>query len=343
MDFLGGSIWIGRLFDVNIRVHVLYLLWMVFRLAQDAAGWQESLAFIGMLFAIVLIHEFGHCLGARWVGGYAHEILMWPLGGLAFAHAPMTPWAQFVTVACGPLVNLIFCVASAGVLIASTGNWLVCSPSPFSGPGFTTVPEAWQWYLWMFYHVNLLLLCFNLLPIYPLDGGQLFMTLIWPFSGLHRATDIACKTGICGAILLAVVGTQREVFVLVAIAVFCGITCWQRLQALRYGMVVDERIASIDFVRRQRRPSLWSRLLGRRPGRPPAGPGQPRAEMNPNPGGWEHKLARQAELEAELDRILQKVHEQGIRSLSYTERQILERATRERQARERAFDRDTHV
>lgn len=343
MDFLGGSVQIGRLFEINIRVHILYFVWMGYRLLTAGDEWGYALAFLAMLFAIVLMHEFGHCFGARAVGGNAENILMWPLGGLAYAHAPMTPWAQFVTVAAGPLVNVVFCVLAAGVLIATTGNWTVCSPNPFAGPGFAATPELWQWYLWVFYWVNLMLLCFNLLPIYPLDGGQLFMTAIWPFVGLHRATEIACKVGIGGAIFLAGMAIMHQTaFMLIMIAIFGAMTCWQRLQALKYGMVVDERVQNYRPARRSGGPGFWSRLFGRRTG-PPRRARRSAADENPNPSGWEQQLSREQQLQAEVDRILAKVREHGVRSLSYTERQTLERATRELQERERQFDRDTRV
>ena len=121
MDFLNGSFRVGRLFGITIRVHILFVIWIAWRLIASGDGWQFHAAFLGMLFGIVLLHEFGHCFGARSVGGFAENILMWPLGGLAYAHAPMTPWAQFVTVASGPLVNVGFCVL-AGVVHCFFGD-----------------------------------------------------------------------------------------------------------------------------------------------------------------------------------------------------------------------------
>ena len=112
MDFLNASFKVGRLFDINVRVHILFVIWIAFRLISGGGNWTEHAMFLGMLFGIVLLHEFGHCFGARSVGGDAENILMWPLGGLAYAHAPMTPWAQFVTVASGPAVNAGFCLLS---------------------------------------------------------------------------------------------------------------------------------------------------------------------------------------------------------------------------------------
>lgn len=334
MDFLNGSFRIGRFLGITVRIHILFVIWMGFRLFSAGEDWRYQLLFMSMLFGIVLIHEFGHCLGARSVGGDAEDILLWPLGGLAYAHAPMRPWPQFVTVACGPLVNVIFCVVSAAILIATTGHWDVVPINPLNMRYSRLLTADWQIYLHLFYVLNFYLLCFNLLPIYPMDGGQLFFTIIWPFLGINRATMLACQVGLAGAVLFGIYGLQSGQYMLLFIALFGGQTCWQRLVMAKHGMVFDERIGTYDHIRRQRGDepvvSWWRRMFGRRSRTivPPA------AKQNPNPGGWEKKLSREDHLESEVDRILQKVHDQGINSLSYVERQTLERATRERRERE---------
>jgi Zn-dependent protease len=338
MDLLGGSFRIGQFLGITVRVHMLFLLFFAFRVldGMQHGGLWDSVWFMLMIFGIVLVHEYGHCLGARSVGGDAREILLWPLGGLAFAHAPMRPWPQFVTVACGPLVNVAFCIISAAVLITATGELGVVSWNPYATMG-TGMTEQWHWYLLLFYRINLYLLCFNLLPIYPLDGGQLFQTIMWPFMGLQRSTIVACHVGLAGAALLAFWGIQGGGFVLVAIAIFGGMTSWQRLQLAQRGMLVDESMATYGHLGRpHKKRSLFSRWWQRasRPGPRPGG------GVNPNPGGWERRMEEEDRVNAEVDRILQKVHDNGIQSLSYVERQTLERATRDRQQRERQYQND---
>lgn len=332
MGFFDQSFRVFTLAGITVRVHILFLLWLVFQLLQAKGDWQGTLTWMGMLFGIVLLHEFGHCFGARAVGGDAHNIVMWPLGGLAFADAPMRPWPQFVTVACGPLVNVALCALSAAVLIAATGRLDVVSLNPWSAFNYFAADETWQLYLGMFYSVNLAILYFNLLPIYPLDGGQLLWTILWPFTGLQRATVLAAQLGLVGAVLLGVWALSGPGSgMLLAIAIFGGLTCFQRLQAIRQGAFVLEEFRTYDQVGRYRRGGgLWSRLWGRLRRRWPTG----RAARNPNPGGWEARVTAQEQLEAEVDRILKKVHEHGIHSLSYVERQTLEHATRARRGRE---------
>jgi stage IV sporulation protein FB len=333
MEFLNRSFRLGRLFDITVRVHILFFILIGYWVITDVAHWWQQLVFSAILFGIVLMHEFGHCFGARSVGGSAHDVLMWPLGGLAYAHAPMRAWPQFVTVASGPLVNVILCIVSAGILIGATGALGVVSPNPFADPGFQYMTAQWQIYVWQFYWLNLMLLCFNLLPVFPLDGGQLFRTIIWPMVGLQRATVISAQMGIAGAILLGVFGVAKGHFMLVGIALFGGMTSYQHLQAARFGYVQeDPRSYGYGPVSPsgRRGGGFWARVLGRR-----RRPKRTTPSVNPNRGGWEAQREEEDRLEAEVDRILKKVHDQGIQSLSYVERQTLERATRERQKRER--------
>lgn len=331
MDFLNRAFRIGRLFDITIQIHVLFLVWMVYRLITAGADWAHELTFVVMLFGIVLLHEFGHCFGARAVGGSAHNILLWPLGGLAYAEAPMRPWPQFVTVAAGPLVNLLFCLISGAVLLSTPiGRQILFTLNPFD-PMYAADPQVWETYVQVFYRVNYLLLCFNLLPVFPLDGGQIFRTIIWPFVGLHQATITAAQLGIVGAVLLGVLGVTRQNWILIAIAFFGGMTSWQHYQAARGGLATEAFLGA-DYVMREKRNvrSWWSRLFRRRE-REDTGytiefP-EPRPEKREDTRA-ERKRERE---EAELDRILRKVSEHGINSLSYVERQKLERITRRRQ------------
>jgi Zn-dependent protease len=350
MNFLGGSVRIGQLFGINLRVHMLFLIWIGWTLLNAPAGGRvEEGLFLGMLFGIVLVHELGHCFGARMVGGEAHDIMMWPLGGLAYAAAPMRPWPQFVTVAAGPAVNVLFCLLTAGAMLVATGGQLAIPINPLSARfayfGSAPLPD-WIDYAVIFYRVNLFLLAFNLLPIYPLDGGQLFHAILWPFLGLRQATMVACYVGLAGAVFLGVMGLRgMGGGMLFFIALFGGFTCWQRLRMAQAGMLIeDDRFTVYEPTRR---PGFFKRLFGRRGGRnrpvSPVDYSSGRPSPNPNPGAWETRMTEQQRRDAEVDRILKKVSERGVQSLSYVERQTLEQATRERQARERAFERETKL
>ncbi len=121
-DPLSWSIPLFRAFGIQVRLHILYIvitLGMILRVVAKAPEfWVEyTLIWVLMLFVIVLLHEFGHCFAARREGGDANEILMWPLGGLAFCEVPHTPRANFNTAAGGPLVNVIICALCTCLLV----------------------------------------------------------------------------------------------------------------------------------------------------------------------------------------------------------------------------------
>lgn len=337
---LNGAFRIGHFARIDIYVHITFIIFVVFDLMQDLqrSGWgglQSSATISAMLFLSVLLHEFGHCFGARSVGGDAESIIMWPLGGLALVRAPMRPWEQFVTTAAGPAVNLVLGGASAAILMIANGDWTVINFNPFALSVYAE--PGWQRWVARFFLVNYSLFMFNMcLLMYPFDCARLVHTILWKFVGIQTATIWICQIGVLFAVGFGLLGLMRNELLWVAIAVMGGMSSWQQLAAAQHGYVVED---PVTLVRPRRRSgSWWSRMSGeKRPPRVEA------ADENPNPGGWERKQKEAAKIEAEVDRILAKVKEHGMTSLSYVERQTLERATRMRRDEEREFDRTTRL
>ncbi len=144
------------------------------------------------LFAIVLMHEFGHALACRSVGGQANQIVLWPLGGVAYVAPPERPGAMLWSIAAGPLVNVaLFPV-----------TWLADSLANGAGLIFTH-PDLAQ-YIHTVYLINSALLIFNMLPIYPLDGGQIFQSILWFFIGQINSLKVASVIGMLGAAALMI-------------------------------------------------------------------------------------------------------------------------------------------
>jgi Zn-dependent protease len=268
---------------------------------------------MGVLFLIVLLHEFGHCFACRWVGGEADQILMWPLGGLAFT-APPEGWkASFVTTAGGPLVNVLIApVAAAGVLAAGGGiDALVFNPF---NPTFALLQLTSWWgvALWWVYYLNLVLLAFNvLMPMFPLDGARMVQELLWARIGRRRSMQIAVNVGLVTAVVVGVLGLTGGESRLFGLAVFCGLTCWMERRNLQF--MEDPALAGYDFERGYR-------------GMPGA------AGREEEPAAAESKReARRREREereqADVDRILGKIAESGLASLTRGERAALHRAT----------------
>jgi Zn-dependent protease/ATP-dependent Clp protease adapter protein ClpS/predicted RNA-binding Zn-ribbon protein involved in translation (DUF1610 family) len=135
------------------------------------------------LFGIVLLHEFGHALACRQVGGRADTIMLWPLGGVAFVSPPPRPGAVLWSIVAGPLVNVI--------LIPVTFLPMLFLRGEDAAPDF-------QVYLRHLATINLVLLIFNMLPVYPLDGGQIVMALLWFLIGQAHALMVVSIMGIVG-------------------------------------------------------------------------------------------------------------------------------------------------
>src|SRR4051812_21187860 len=234
MWIFNGSVPLFTVFGIRVRAHasllVLIVIEMLFSASQHGMGVWNAMTFSTLLFAIILLHEFGHCFAARSVGGEANDILMWPLGGLAYADAPNRAWPQFWTAAGGPLVNVLICLVTGGwLLIMSHGHGFLWNPfyPVFALPN----GGALAYYLWFIFSLSWGLLLFNLIPAYPLDGGRLLQAALWFKLGKYRASMIAFAVGMVASVLLVLYGLPF-IFtwyggVLIVIGINCFITCYQ--------------------------------------------------------------------------------------------------------------------
>ncbi len=325
---INWSLTLGRAFGIRVRMHLLFILWIVFRFLSDALSEDGSIGVWAVitvfLFGTVLLHEFGHCFGARSVGGDADDILLWPLGGLATVDAPMNPRAQFITTAAGPMVNVVFCVLAATLFVLS-GNGARLSLNPFHlmmvSSGSITQWGLADW-LVVFWSINYLLLLFNLLPTFPMDGGRLLQAIIWKYRDYRTATLIATFVGMVGAIIFGLIGLATEQFLLLGIAFFGYFTCWQQRQMVKAGAFEADNEFGYDFSkgfdafqdRKQTKPSWFARRRAAKLARKA-----------------EHDRRRQAEREKHIDEILDKVHREGMQSLTPNEKRILQSETDRKQ------------
>ena len=240
---LFGSFSLGTWFDVHIRVHSMLIVMMVANvLFAGRGGVQNAVTGSLILFGVILLHEFGHCIAARRVGGSAHDILLWPLGGLAFVNTPRRPWPTFVATAGGPLVNLIICALCGTALwiMHGSGGALPINPLLVFGgdaivndASFRMIDSSLAYYLWWIDSVSWTLFVFNMLPIFPMDAGRILQTALWPKLGYHRATDIACTVGLFGAVAMGLVGLGSGQLLLVFLGISCFMTCQQTRLMLR--------------------------------------------------------------------------------------------------------------
>jgi len=201
MPTQGGSIRLFKVAGIEVFLHWSWFLIAIYyvqvwRSMFSSPAW-AALLYIA-LFVLVTMHEFGHALACRQVGGRADRIVLWPLGGIAFVNPPPRAGAMLWSIAAGPMVNLLLVPILTFVLhAAAQAGWKVTNPDAF-------VVLTWLW------RINVGLLLFNLLPIYPLDGGQIVRALLWFPLGQIRSLFVAAGLGFvgCGALMLVALWQQ---------------------------------------------------------------------------------------------------------------------------------------
>jgi Zn-dependent protease len=223
-----GSFRLFRFAGIDIYLHWLWFLVAYLQIverphAYSSLGWNVA-EYLG-LFGIVLLHEFGHSFATRQVGGTADTILLWPLGGVAYVRPPQRPGAELWSIAAGPLVNVVFFVILT-----------VVQRLPF----FAAQPIDVQLLVRNVWAINLGLLLFNLLPVYPLDGGQILRSLLWFVFGPIRSLLYATTFGLIG--IVALVGCfiywrslslDQSTILTVIIAVYLFSNCWAAFKQAR--------------------------------------------------------------------------------------------------------------
>jgi Zn-dependent protease len=219
-----GAIPLFRLAGVQVSLHWSWFLIAAYRIQSGGGGYSSILwnvlQFLA-LFLIVLTHEFGHALACRHVGGTADRILLWPFGGVAYVNPPQRPGATLWSIAAGPLVNVVLApLLFAAAMASDAAGWA------------QTMPDANQ-FLWMVFKINAGLLIFNILPIYPLDGGQILRSLLWFVMGRARSLMVATVVGFVGlAGFIAAAVVYRYPW-LGIISIYLVLSCWGGLQHAR--------------------------------------------------------------------------------------------------------------
>jgi uncharacterized protein (TIGR03067 family) len=228
-----GSLRLFRLAGIDVFIHWSWLIVAYFRVQSRAdAGAHGPMSYTSpvwyaveylAIFGIVLLHEFGHVLACRSVGGRANRIILWPLGGVALVDPPPRPGAVLWSVAAGPLVNVVLLAPTIGLAVLShVAGWGQAQPD--LGHFIDTLA-----------YINGGLLVFNMLPVYPLDGGQILQALLWFVIGRAYSLMVAAVIGgITGlAVLLGALVTGQWWLSLVAVFVLLfSLAGFQRARGL---------------------------------------------------------------------------------------------------------------
>lgn len=208
------SFHLARIAGIDVKVHFTFLLllaWIGVAYYQlgGAVAAAEGIFFILLVFLCVVLHEFGHAMAARRYGIHTPDITLLPIGGVArLEKMPDDPRQELVVAIAGPLVN----VAIACVLWLALGMPAL-HPSFLFQPVAGNIPE-------MLLRVNIVLVLFNLIPAFPMDGGRVFRALLAMRMDYGRATHIAATVGQGLAIFAGCWGFLNGNFILALIAVF---------------------------------------------------------------------------------------------------------------------------
>lgn len=343
-DPFSWSFPIGRLFGIQVRIHWFFpiiALALIFRAQKDAAAgaWADATVVVLLLFFVILLHEFGHCLFAHWMNGEAREVLLWPLGGLASVDIPHTPKAHFWTAFGGPAINLVICAVAALILAFAFDASLQPPWNPFwasirgdaggypeplttwGGESFPTNDQVILLFARLFLVSWALFLLNVLLVGFPLDGGRMLQAIMWPYAGYRQSMIYAAYTGFGVAIIICFVCLVWNEVLLLFLALFIFTSCRQELHVVESGG--EDSLFGYDFS--QGYTSLE---------RENSEPRQPRPKKLNFIQRWlqrraQRKLQRELEQreaeEKRMDELLEKIQRSGKDSLTDEEQRFLKK------------------
>jgi stage IV sporulation protein FB len=348
-DLSSWSIPLGRIFGIQVKVHLLLpfiALGLILRAALRTnpppipGAWIDATVVAGLAFLSILFHELAHCFVGRSVGGEANEVLLWPLGGLAFVDLPHQPRAHFLTAAAGPASNVLLAAIALLALQFVPGGRLTPSWDPFAyylresdglvhlftwgGAEVEVLPFSAVALLDWFFRVNYILFLFNIVLVgFPMDSGRMLQSAVWPIWGYRQATLIAIIAGFVTVFFVALYGVVQDSVLALSLAVFIFFACHKQWFILETGG--EDSLLGYDFS--QGYTSLERDL-------PPSAPPRPRRA-----GFWQRwkqkrikeRLERQeAERvldERRMDELLEKVQREGITALTDEERRFMKRVS----------------
>lgn len=239
---------LGAYRGIDVYLHATFLLLLVF---LGASNWLATrsltaallgVGLIMLLFFFVLLHEFGHALTAARFGIRTRDIVLYPIGGVArLERMPRDPRQELLVALAGPAVNLVIAL---GLLL-----WLSLADglAPLAAMDWTRGPLL----LWLL-AVNVVLLVFNLIPAFPMDGGRVLRALLAMRLDYTKATRIAAVIGQAMALVFGLVGLVygRPLLVLIAFFVWMGAAQESRMVQRESGLggVLLRRVMTADVA-----------------------------------------------------------------------------------------------
>ncbi|MCB9838112.1 MAG: hypothetical protein H6813_02135 [Phycisphaeraceae bacterium] len=304
---LGWGVTLGRLFGVRIRLHLLLIVYALGQIAwsipRDELGVAYMAMLMGSMLLVVFLHDMGHVAMCRRLGGEADDALLWPLGGLAPTLAPEGWKPKLLIALAGPMVNVVIAIGTTIGLVVAGREDMARVPLRL-GNSFSLFDGYAIAGLWALHYVNLIVLAANtLLPMRPLDAAEVLHAILWRKSGdEHQSAELTATTGIAVGVGVAALALVAEMTLLLGVAVFGILMSWSARQRLR---MVDEVVGE-----------AWRASL--------------REETGAGKGASPDAAKLEAQRKAEVDRLLAKIAEGGMDSLTRKERKTLRMETEAR-------------
>ncbi len=210
---------LGTVAGTEVRIHVTFFILLAFVAVQGMGGGQgmagamNAVLFVSAAFLCVLLHEFGHVFAARGYGIRTPDITLLPIGGVArLERMPEKPLHELVVAICGPLVNVVIAAAISTFL----GFGMVMNSDLHFEQGGRFWEQLMVW--------NLMMVAFNLIPAFPMDGGRIFRAVLGFFVDFERATRWAAGLGqaiaVVAGLWMLMSGHASPVLILIAFFVF---------------------------------------------------------------------------------------------------------------------------
>jgi Zn-dependent protease len=184
---MSWSLPVFRVAGIQLRIHITFLLliaWLAFGYyAQGGSAVAASrVIFVLLLFLCVVLHEFGHAFAAKAFGINTPDITLLPIGGVArLERMPEEPVQELIIAVAGPLVNVVIALG----LFVVGGSQGLLNRSTVEGGGLIA----------QLLTINIVLVLFNLLPAFPMDGGRVLRALLATRMSYARATQVAATVG----------------------------------------------------------------------------------------------------------------------------------------------------
>ncbi len=232
-----GSIQIAKFFGIPVFVHWTFWLLLIYvpliGLYKDMAPHQTIWlgGLMAATFVCVAMHEYGHALAARRYGIQTSDIILLPIGGVArLALMPEKPLQELIIAIAGPMVNVVIALLLSIWFIYPGISAL---PSVAPGDEMSLIGD-YRFFVPALLFINVMLVVFNMLPAFPMDGGRVFRALLSSRFGLYKATQIATFFGQGIAALMLAYGLKEFSLTIIFIGVFIFFTAIRERKHIGY-------------------------------------------------------------------------------------------------------------